>query len=711
MYTVDAYLFAEPFADRLGDVWTRGLRSAARLVEAVASPGGEALPWGRSIGVLAVCHTAELAGVLLRRAVDVDSRRWLGLARAAAHAAPRWFSDGLVVAHKRRSPFRYRGPHRRLQMTLDCTAKLVAAALDLRQAETTLGRAMPAARAAEAAPLAQVLDPQDEWIGFGEGLGVWTHRNARLRFALPVVGGSGADYAPAPRHPGCFDVPTDQPLVCFVPLAWWGEARFAPAGAAHRVTHHSGGLELVHGEFVTTSAKLGTSPETMPARRAARYRIDGRTLAVDEVLTFDDPPSALVVLCPETPSRPLRVTAQGEAVRRVTTVDVDGLAEWRSFNGEFRAVHQVELAPGPRVRFRWAVMPKLRVMSSALHHWYHECLYAPLSERVHARGVPYHLLDQPRRLAEALADVDVFHLHWPEWLVGLDAERSRRVADTLVETGVPIVWTQHNLAPHADPDDSRLYRPWAAAAAGVIHHSEWGRTAVMARYRFREDATHRVIPHGHWGPIMERVASPHAKPDGAQGDRLAERRAAEAELGLSPCHLRVGLVGAPRPGKDTQLLIDGFAACRRQDLQLLVLCHAGERLPDDPRIVARPYEEVPRPVYDRRLSTIDVLALPLDGRNYLTTGQVADALGAGIPALVSPWPYLEEVLGDAGIPYGRTADDLAATLDGLDDDTVARARAAAAEHRRALEWSALAERTWDLLDEVAAHASPSWPRP
>src|SRR4029453_367449 len=67
MYTVDAYLFAEPFAGRLGEVWDRGLASAARLVAAVASPGGAALPWGRSIGALAVCHSAELSALLLRR--------------------------------------------------------------------------------------------------------------------------------------------------------------------------------------------------------------------------------------------------------------------------------------------------------------------------------------------------------------------------------------------------------------------------------------------------------------------------------------------------------------------------------------------------------------------------------------------------------------------------------------------------------------------
>jgi glycosyltransferase involved in cell wall biosynthesis len=697
MYTVDAYLFSEPFADRLGDVWERGARSAARLVEAVASPDGTALPWGRSIGALAVCHTAELAGVLLRRGIGVDAGRWLGLARSAADAAPGWFSDGLVAAHKRRAPFRYRGPQRRLQMTLDCTGKLVAAALDLRAWSTN---ATSEGATALAAPPPEVFAARDEWIGFGTGLGVWARRDPRLGFSLPVVGGPGADYAPAPRHPGRFDVPTDQPLVCFVPLAWRGGERFAPGGAAVRVDHRPAALDVEHDRFVASAREVGTSPETLAARRRARYHVHGRTLSVEEELTFERPPGAVTVLVPETSSQPLHVDAEGEGVRRVATVDVDGLAEWRSVNGELRVVHQVELTRGARLRFRWSVTRKLRVASTAAHHWYHECLYRSLGDRVDTRPVPYHLLDRADRLVGALTDVDLVHLHWPEWFVGLDAERSRRVAATLAAAGVPVVWTQHNLAPHAAPDDRTLYQPWAELAAGVIHHSEWGRDAITDRYRFREDAIHRVIPHGHWGPLI----------DAAGGDRRALRQSAEAELGLPSCDLRIGLVGAPRPGKDTQLLLDGFADCRRDDLQLLVLCHDGERVPDDPRITALPYEEVPRPVYDRRLAAIDVLALPLDGGTYLTTGQVADAVGCGIPALVSPWPYLRELLRDAAIPYGRTAADLTATLEALDESALALARAAVVRRRDALDWTALAEPTWELLDEVAAEGARRRPR-
>ncbi|HEX8803737.1 MAG TPA: hypothetical protein VF743_06080, partial [Acidimicrobiales bacterium] len=95
---------------------------------------------------------------------------------------------------------------------------------------------------------------------------------------------------------------------------------------------------------------------------------------------------------------------------------------------------------------------------------------------------------------------------------------------------------------------------------------------------------------------------------------------------------------------------------------------------------------------------------------YLTSGLVADAVGAGIPALVSPWPYLREALGDGAIPYGRTAADLAATIDGLDDPALADARAALAVRRAELDGRTLAEATWDLLDAVAAGGAARRPR-
>jgi hypothetical protein len=75
-------------------------------------------------------------------------------------------------------------------------------------------------------------------------------------------------------------------------------------------------------------------------------------------------------------------------------------------------------------------------------------------------------------------------------------------------------------------------------------------------------------------------------------------------------------------------------------------------------------------------------------------------VGVGIPALTSDWPYLAEVLGDAAIPYGRSADDLAATLDALDDATLERATAASQALRPLLDPATVAEDLHRALDEL-----------
>ena len=84
----------------------------------------------------------------------------------------------------------------------------------------------------------------------------------------------------------------------------------------------------------------------------------------------------------------------------------------------------------------------------------------------------------------------------------------------------------------------------------------------------------------------------------------------------------------------------------------------------------------------------------------LATGTVADAIGVGIPALVSDWPYLTETLGAAGIRAGHTAVDIAAALDGLTRADIDAARAATVALRPAYEWAPLAERTFDLFERV-----------
>jgi len=337
-----------------------------------------------------------------------------------------------------------------------------------------------------------------------------------------------------------------------------------------------------------------------------------------------------------------------------------------------------------------APIPPLRVASTAFGHNYDRSLYDPLRDRVSETGP-----------LAALEDIDLFHLHWPEYLAFDDDATHEAIIAELDGRSIPIVWTAHNLTPHAknaaafDP----IYSRWARAAAAVIHHSHWGERRMRARYRFRASTEHIVLPHGHFG---------HLWPD---LDRL-DRRAIENEFGFEPCPLRIGMLGRPRVEKRTVDFMRGFASCRRSDLQLAVWCLApGENPPQDERIVAaEPYHRVEPSAYAKRLAVCDLLALPFDPEGeMLSTGLVADAIGVGIPVLASSWGYLTETLGAGAIRCGMDAADIAACLDLLTREQVSQAAATCRARRPAFDWQPIAALTFDVFARVVLRARSAGP--
>ena len=669
IYSGDIYLFTEPVADRLGDVWTRGARAALDLVERIETTNGAAFAWGRSSGALATCLTIELGGLAAahRLADDVDG--WLARAdHAFTTAIASWFADdGLITAHQHRSTFGYRGPFRRLQMTLDCLGKLADTALVLREA---------GADHTPAVDVDALFPPRDELITFDaiRGAGVWTYRSRRLAFVLPIVGSTVSDYLPAPHNPGLFEVPVDADLPTGVPFAFRRGVRYTSGHLPASVTKTDGGLRLTYDGFPRAHQfELAPAAEPLEGARAVTYRVEGRTLHVDEELRFPPGslPDALAVQLVETRDRPLHVEFRGPGVP--TVIDVAGLKEYRSFWSELPTVHQLDLPPAPEVGFGWSVTPKFRMLTTGLTHHYHRSVYDPIASHVVERQISTgRLLAADRAYLDAW---DVFHLHWPEWFLGPDLDRHRAAIDALRASGVRIVWTQHNLVPHdKDPRQGPIYAAWAAAADGVVHHSTYGERRVRDRYPFRDDAVHRVIPHVHFGHFTGEAAP---REDGV---------------------LRLGMIGAPRAEKDVQSALDAFARVRRDDVELHVYSLGpGDVVPDDPRITAVPYEMVDRSVYDARLRALDALVLPFAEADMITTGTVGDVIGAGVPALVSDWGYLRETLGDAAIPYG---DDLAGTVERLDRAALDVAAAAARALRPSCSPPTVARQHLELLDAV-----------
>ncbi len=708
IYTPDVWLFCEPLAEAIGSEWRAGLADALALVERTVGSDGTAIPWGRSTGVLSIALTVELGAAALAHGVGDAPERWLRRSADATASMEGWFgADGVVNAHQHRDQDAYRGPARRLQLTFDLLGKLAWAARTLRaladgSAGTTHdGRALDSITAARRADAYPALD---ELVRFDDTTTarVWTYRSPALAWSLPFVGPARSHYLPAPVRPGLFEVPVDRDLPCWAPLAIAGHERFVGGGlpasvehAAGRVTAHYSGFVPTTDTFAATGGRrapglgairdaakrlaAGRAPR-LDGTRTASWRVEGRTLVLDDALHFAEAPQALAISIPETGTRPLLVDFECDAPHVAAAIDVDGIAEWRSSWSQITRVHQLDIDPARAVRYTARVTPKLRIASSAHGHHYERSLFGPLADRVVT--------------GPGFDDVDVFHLHWPEWVEFGDLDTHRALVRSLAARGIPTVWTAHNLTPHLKLPErfDPLYALWAEHAAAVIHHSEWGRAQMLARYEFGAQVEHVVIPHGHFG--------------GLWSDELkaTDRAAAEARLGLSPCALRIGIVGAPRAEKLTEDFAAGFAASRRDDVQLCVWALSKwDDLPDDPRItIAERYRNVDMATYATRLAACDLLALPFDpSGEMLATGTAADAIGVGLPVLATDWGFLTEYFGAACFSIGDGSPGaVTAAIDALDAAMLPEARSAVVALRPRFEWEPIAEATHAVFDRV-----------
>lgn len=689
IYSADVWLFVEPLAARLGPVWADGLRSALRLVRSVGTRDGSAVPWGRSVGDLSTALTIELASVALADGHDPDhAGLWLRRAWDAAVTVLDGFApDGVSTAHVGRAQDSYRGPARRLQLTLDLLGKLAYAAVALDRVPAALADLRPA-------PADEAYPAGDAWVPFEDDrpAGVWSIRRPGTRLVVPFVGTTRSHYLPAPFEPGTWEVPIDRDLPCWTPLVSAGLRRHTAGGLPTALERHDDGSLTATWDGLPVSGRGldGDDPgPPLPATRTARLAVEGRTLVLEDHLTFATEPTAVTLSVPEV-GRALHVEWECATPHAATRVDTAGLSEWRTPQGEVRAVHQLDLDPATELRYTVRATPALRVASTEPDHHYSRSLLAPLRGRVESPAtVPIGWRADPTHL---LRDTDLLHVHWPEWLGFDDLATHQRLLDQLADAGVPAVWTVHNLTPHAKQPEvyDPIYQLWATSVGAAIHHSHWGEAKARERYAFGPDVRHVVIPHGHFGHLWER--------------HMPTRAEAEARLELPAAPLRIGIVGAPRAEKLVQVVLDAVAACDRDDVQLVCWSLAeGDEAPHDHRIArARRYGQVEPPAYAARLAACDVLALVFDpDGEMLATGTAADATGLGIPALRSDWPYLVEALGDGGIPCGHTVQSVAAAIDGLTPEVLAAARAGAERRRAEIAWSALAPRILDVFERTA----------
>ncbi len=253
-------------------------------------------------------------------------------------------------------------------------------------------------------------------------------------------------------------------------------------------------------------------------------------------------------------------------------------------------------------------------------------------------------------LAAPMPAETVLHLHWEDavtapamtapdaaariasWLDDLDAFRGK---------GGRFVWTMHNAAPHEDrhPDLSALFRQTLARRADLVHvHGETA--AALARAAGAGPDTILVLPHPHLRD---------ATPDDITDD------AARRHFGFSQSETVFAFLGAIRPYKGVDLLVNAFAALHATHPSArLILAGRPALSTDTARIVAglgpgiAATTLLPRFIEPGAIQLVmraaDFVVLPY--RTILTSGAIMLALGFGRPVIIPALPALLEVATD-----------------------------------------------------------------
>lgn len=327
---------------------------------------------------------------------------------------------------------------------------------------------------------------------------------------------------------------------------------------------------------------------------------------------------------------------------------------------------------------------------------YLDMLYAPMG----ALGIQVRR-GRPRAELPRLAfgrGPRILHLHFFDELTqrpsrGATALRSLgfvSLLSLLRLRGVRLVWTAHNLQPHEAHQPTwawLLYRTVARQSAAIIAHSQAARAQLERRYGPLPQA--RVIAHGNYigcyGPPRERAAS-------------------RAALGLPPNGRVLLSLGALRPYKGLEDLLDAFERLPAATRGTLLIAGA----PKD-RAYAAALARRAAPIEGARLdarfvpddalagyfAAADAVALPY--RQLLTSGALLAAMSYARPVIAPAFGPAAELVreGEQGFLFapgdvGALAQALARAAAQPDLDALGRSALASA---RALSWDTIAQAT------------------
>ena len=284
---------------------------------------------------------------------------------------------------------------------------------------------------------------------------------------------------------------------------------------------------------------------------------------------------------------------------------------------------------------------------------------------------------------------------------GQDGDQLLAVLD---EVRVPIVLVAHTVLATPTPHQRHVLEAAISASAAVVTMTVAARDRLVAHYYVDADKV-AVIPHGALDRGPHDMTSP----------------------GRRPLILTWGLLG---PGKGIEWAIDGLHELRRMR-PVPAYIVAGQT---HPRVRQRQGESyrvhlaerarvvgVSRSVrfegayldeasLTRLIRRADVVLLPYDSRDQVTSGVLVEAVAAGKPVVATKFPHAVEMLaGGAGllVPHCDGAAIGVALLRILTEPGLAGAMSArAARLAPALLWPAVADRYRALGAKLLANRTP-----
>ena len=284
-----------------------------------------------------------------------------------------------------------------------------------------------------------------------------------------------------------------------------------------------------------------------------------------------------------------------------------------------------------------------------------------------------------------------------------DGADGESIIELMAAIEAPILVVAHTVLSRPTANQRRVLEAVCAAADAVVVMTETARTRLFEGFQIDRSKV-SLIPHG--------AVTPAAVPEG-------ERR----RSGASPRVLTWGLLG---PGKGIEWAIEALDELIGLDPHPEYIVAGSTH----PKVRERDGEEYREMLVDRAASSTaaahitfddtyrelaslndliqsaDLVVLPYDSRDQVTSGVLVDAVAAGRPVVSTAFPHAVELLASgAGIVVPQR-DPVAlgqAIRSVLTDPELAESMAAEARRLAPdLSWPAVADRYCLLADEVAA---------